>query len=265
MGEVLRFFHELGRVVTSVGFYRDILKRPIKEAWGFYFILLCLASLINSIFIAIPLISIINEAGDFFSENIIIVEFVDGRVENFPITHKELHFKQWTIHIDSSYINEESVGKDIDEDQFPILFIGPQIAVIISDQTPVSISYPSNFNSVIDTEKLESYKTYLIVLMNVVLIAGLFLFKLITSMLYMVLLITPVVLFKFRRMGLAYRVGFHASLYLISFQIIISSLLMIAGIMALWSFLLFILFYFIYIGAFVNIDVSGSERIIIKG
>jgi len=201
-----------------------------------------------------------DEALLFFVENVKNIEFENGKIVSMPVLPKELRFRNWIIHVNSLYLDKESALKDLDPNCLPALFVGPRMMVIVYDYRPVAISYPKNYSAVHNIETLEGYKIYITILSFLAGLLGMFVYRLITGLLYIFLIITPITLFKFRRRGLAYKGGLKAGLYLVSFQLIISTVLMLMGIYMIWSFLLYILFYIIYIGAFVNIDVSSNLR-----
>jgi hypothetical protein len=232
----------------------------MKKAWAFYLLLICAIALVAAIYGTIRFTVFYGEAIAFFDDKIKTVEFSNGQIINMPISHKELQFKNWTIFVDTIYVDEDSIQNDLDKNRTPALFIGPKITFIVRGETPIAIDYPQSFSSIIDTDLLTRYRLYLIGGIFLFFLIGIFIYKFIVGFIYVSLVIAPVVLFKFRRMGLAYRGAFQAGLYLISIQLLVSIILLLAEIYLPWSFLWFILFYIFYIGACVNIDISKSRR-----
>ncbi len=256
---------DLFRAVTTVKYYHNILKRPLKRAWAHFILLITVIAFFTAIFGAVKIVSLYNEALAFFAENVNSVEFINGEIVTMPVLPEKLQFKNWVIHVDKVYLDKESALKDLDPDRPPTIFIGPGMLVIAADYRPFAINYPDSYSDVHNVESLKRFKIYIIILSFLAGLLGMFIYKLITGLLYIFLIITPITLFKFRRMGLAYKGGLKAGFYLVSFQLIISTILLLTGVHIPWSFLLYILFYIVYIGAFVNIDVSSNLRRIKAG
>ena len=182
-----------------------------------------------------------------------------------PSTRKELHYEDWTILVDSSFTTEKSAARAVAADDSTkirptAICIGPRQAYVFSVEGEKTIDYPATFTKVIDTEYLKNMLSSLKYVIFVVVLVLMFLYKLIGSMLYVLLVITPIVIFKFRRHGIRFGDGFQAALYLVSIQLLVSTILLFLSIDLPWSFLIYIVFYIFYIGAFVNIDLSYSKR-----
>jgi hypothetical protein len=242
----------------------------MRKAWAFYLFLILILTVITAIYGAILFAGIQSKAHAFFSDKIKKVEFVDGRIVNMPISHKELQFGNWTIYVDRLYLDQDSIQKDIKEDHIPALFVGPAEAFIVTGKSlivsayplgyQIAFDYPSNFHMVVNQELLGRYKTLSILLFVAATFIVFFIYKFIVGLIYVLVIIAPIVLYKFRRMGLTYGAGVLTGLYLVSIQLIVSTLLLLVGVFLPWFFLIFILFYILYIGALVNIDVSRKVR-----
>ncbi|MCP4582556.1 MAG: DUF1189 domain-containing protein [candidate division Zixibacteria bacterium] len=231
----------------------------MRKAWAFYLILAAIPAIPIAIVWGTLLTSQISDFFEFFEENIKSVEFVNGEIVNMPQSHHELQYKTWIIHVDTSYTDEESIRDDLESGSLPMLFIGSQRAFIIADETSKSVkafSYPLTFSEIVDLEYFANQRTlFLFIVFGGGLLAA-FAFNFIVGLIYALLVINPILLFKFRRMKLAFSAGFKASLYLVSFQILASSILFLLSINISWSFLLYIAFYIFYVGGFVNLDLS---------
>lgn len=250
------FVQDVKGSITAGGFYHDLLTRPIKQGWRYFFKLITIASLITAVFWSVKFINFYNDAVDFFTEKIKKVELVSGEITNMPLSHHRLLFKNRVIHVDTSYIDTQSIQEDLENDPEAELFVGPRKFFSVRNGEIMGFDYPSTYNISIDPDKLQSAKTYLFPTTTLAFFAGIFINRSIIALLYIILIITPVVLFKFRRMGLSFKGGFQVGLYLASLQIVIATILVLISVHIPWGFLWFILFYFVYIGAFVNIDVS---------
>ena len=222
-------------------------------------------SLIAAAYVYIKVASLYKESVVFFKDNIETVEFSNGRIINMPITHKTIDFRDWTIHIDKKYISKDSLNNEISSDTSLSIFIGPETAYIILMGKKTAIDYPDSFSGVVDIEKIHSYWSYISGGLIISTVVGFFIYKFAVGLFYILVIIAPIIIFKFRRMGLAYSGCFKAGLYLVFFQLIVSTVLFIAKIYILWDILLYILFYIFYIGAFVNIDISKGLSKIKKG
>jgi len=231
----------------------------MKKAWAFYSILVVILAIPVGFSWGQQITGSLNDWLDFFAENIEVVEFKEGEIVNMPISHQELYFKDWTFHVDRNYTDYESIVNEISEDQRPLVFIGPRQAHIITYNEPRTINYPPTFTDTIDAAYFSDSKSfYPIVIYGGGLLAA-FIYIYIVGLLYVFVIITPIVLFKFRRMRLKFAGGLKAALYLASFQVLAFSVLLFLSANIPWSFLFFIAFYILYIGGFVNIDLSGYQ------
>ena len=242
-----------------------MLKRPVKHAWAFFLILVLITGAALGISKSFMLLAQVDKGVQFFQDNIKKVVFENGEIKNMPLTRKELHFDEWTIIVDSSFTSEAFAAQTLTVDDTtvigtPALCVGPKQAYLFSGGTERTIDYPITYSKVIDTEYLKETVSSLRYLVFIVVIIGAFIYKFIIGMLYVLLVITPIVIFKFRRIGIRFGDGLQAALYLVSIQLLVSTILMLLQINLPWSFLIFILFYIFYIGALVNIDLSYSKR-----
>jgi len=254
------FIQDVKGSITAGRFYHDLLTRPIKQGWCYFFKLITIASLITAVFWSLKIFNYYNEAVEFFDEKIKKVEFASGEITNMPISHHRLLFRDKVIHVDKSYIDRQSIQEDLENDPQADLFVGPRKAFFVKNSDIMGFDYPSSYNASFDTDKLQSMKTYLFPAAALAFWAGFIIYRSIIALLYIILVITPIVLFKFRRMGLPFRGGFQVGLYLASLQVVIATILTLLSIHIPWGFLWFILFYIIYIGALVNIDVSKKSE-----
>ncbi|RKX18201.1 MAG: hypothetical protein DRP26_05640 [Candidatus Zixiibacteriota bacterium] len=252
------FIQDIKGCITAGGFYHDLLTRPIKQGWSYLLKLIIVASLIMAIFWVMKFINFYNDAVDFFAEKIKKVELVSGEITNIPLSHHRLLFKDRVIHVDRSYVDTQSIQEDLENDPEAELFVGPRKFFSVRNGEIMEFNYPSSYNISLDTDKLLRAKSYLFPITTLAFFMGIFVYRFIVALLYVILIITPIVLFKFRRTGLSFKRSFQVGLYLVSLQIMITTILVIINIHIPWSFLWFILFYFIYIGGFVNIDTSKS-------
>jgi len=257
----LSFFRDLRGAIIGGDFYHHILKRPVKKAWAYYMILVFILAIIVAIFWSVKINGYINQGIAFFNEKIKKVEFVDGNIINMPLSHKELQYKNWTIYVDTLYLNEKSVSGAIDLERLPAAFVGPTTSFIATNGEIRAIPYPATFSQTIDIEYLTDNKSTFALAVSICCLIGAVLYKFIIALLYAILVITPIVLFKFRRQGMTFGSGFKVALYLTSFQLIASTILDLAQVNFSWSFIVYILFYLFYIGGSVNIDLSDNISI----
>ena len=222
-----------------------ILAIPIALNWG------------------VGIIGFFNESVDFFNREIKLVEFSNGQIVNMPLSHKELLFRDWTIHVDTLYTDIESIQPDLDLTRLPAVFVGAKLAVLVTktESEPRLITYPPAFSELIDGDYLENLKTTAGIVVYVACLVTSFLYKALSGLLYMAIIIAPIVLFKFRRIGINYGDAFKAALYLVSLQLIISTVLSLLNIERYWFFLFYILLYIFFIGGRVNLDLTGSDKL----
>jgi len=250
------FLKDLQGAIFGGEFYHHILKRSAGKAWAYYMILISILAVVVAIFWSVTIIGFVNKGIAFFNERIKKVEFVDGKILNMPLSHKELQYDNWTIYVDTLFVNEEVVRGAISPEHTPALFVGPAMSFLVTSDKTRAIPYPATFSQTFDGEYFAENKfTFTIVILVGSLIIA-FLYKFIVSLLYAILVITPIMLFKFRRQRMTFGSGFKVALYLASFQLIASTILDLAQISFSWSFIIYILFYLFYIGGFVNIDFS---------
>lgn len=254
------FIQDVAGSITAGRFYRDLLTRPIKQGWYYFFKLITIISLITAVFWSIRIFNYYNDAIEFFAKEIKKVEFTSGEITNMPLSHHRLLFRDKVIHVDKSYIDKQSLQENLENDPQADLFVGPGKAFFVRNSEIMEFNYPSSYKASFDTDKLRNMRTYLFPAVALATWAGFFIYRLITALLYIILVITPIVLFKFRRMGLSFKGGFQVGLYLASLQVVIATILMLLSIHIPWGFLWFILFYVIYIGALVNVDVSKGSK-----
>jgi hypothetical protein len=257
----LNFFKDLKGAIVGGEFYHHILKRPAKKAWTYYLILVSILAIIVAIFWSVKLNNFIDRKIAFFTEKIKKVEFVDGKIVNMPLSHKVLQYENWTIYVDTLFVDEESVNGAIDSEHLPALFVGPKASFIATSDKVRAIPYPATFSKTIDAQYLADSKSTFKIAISICCLIGAFLYKFIIALVYSLLIITPMILFKFRRQGMKFGSGFKVALYLSSFQLIVSTILDLAQISFAWSFIVYILFYLFYIGGFVNIDFSDDVSI----
>lgn len=256
----MNFFADFMGSIAGGEFYRQVLKRPIKSAWVFYCILVLITGLVIGLVWGYSLLSYMNEAFRFFKDNVKEVVFESGEIKNMPPSRLELHFRDWIILFDTLYTSEKPARNDIQNDKLPVLCIGPRQAFIFTKEGSRVINYPTTYTKVINDEYLDDIKPTLRFAIFALAIVSAVLYRAIVGLLYVLIIITPIVIFKFRRMGMAFGDGFKTALYLVSFQIVFSSLLLILNLNLPWAFLIIIFFYIFYIGALVNIDLSYSDH-----
>jgi len=258
----MSFFRSIWGSLAAGDFYREVSMRPLKQAWGYYLRLLGLIAVIMCLFYGIKFTIMAEQGLEFFSENIksgIAIE--SGRIVNMPRSHKELKFSGWLIHIDTFYVNQESIAGDAEYARRPVLFVGPRKAFVVFERQPIGFNYPETFSGEIDIDLLSRYSKYAIILAFVGGLVLTFIINFIIGLLYIALIIAPILLFKFRRLGLAYGEAFKAGLYAITLQLVLSTLLTLVGLDIPWSYLWYILLYVIYTGVFVNIEPARKARI----
>ncbi len=257
-------FTDLLGSITAGKFYHDILTRPAKTGWMLYLLLITCSAIVLTVYWGVKANSYADEAVEFFAGLDAEIVFEKGIITNMPLSHKEYYFKDLTIYVDSKYVDLQSTEEDMENAEKPVVFIGAKAAYLTSTERAEEIAYPPAFSETIDLDYLKKTKS--------ILIAGAFfggflvwlLIKFIESMAYIALIITPILLFKFRRRGLTYPEGFGVGLYLATFQIILSTILLLVGFAYIWVHLIFILLYVFFIGAYVNIDLSHSNRQLYK-
>lgn len=252
----MSFIEDVKGAVGAGRFYHDTLARPMKQAWLYLIKLLAVISLLSSAFWSVKFFDLYNETIDFFEENIKKVEIVNGEIVNMPLSHQRLLFKERSIHVDSLYVDEEAIADDLSQDTLAALFVGPKKAFLITDKDPIVFDYPTGYSGTLETDYLRGVKIYLFPAIALAVFVVFILYRFVSALFYALLIITPIVLFKFRRAGLPFKAGFQAGLYLASLQVIIATLLMFLNIQVPWAFLWFIFFYILYVGALVNIDVT---------
>ena len=253
-------FNDLWGSITAGEFYHDILLRPAKKGWALYVFLIAICALALTLYWGIQINSVADDAEAFFAGIDRSVKFENGEIINMPASHKEYEFKGYYIHVDRKYVDEQIVMNDLLQLESAALFIGPKAAFIIRQGTIQAIDYPSDFTQTIDLDYVRRVKSMLVV---GAFIGGFIIWlvvKFIESMLYILIIIAPILLFKFRRMGLTYGEGIRAAMYLVTFQIIISTLLLLLSIAHIWIHLVFIAFYIFFIGGFININLAHSKR-----
>ncbi len=256
----MSIFTDLRGSITAGKFYHDILTRPSKSGWKLYIFLVILAALILSVYWGINVNSYAQDIILFYQGIGEEVVFENGKIANMPLSHKEFKFNDITIHADRKYTEIDSLAEDLAETTQPAIFIGPEAAYIVTRDNPTEIPYPADFSETVNLEYLQKTKTMVVVTAFVGGFIVWLLIKFIESMLYILLIIAPILLFKFRRLGLTYGEGIKISLYLVTYQIIISTILMLLGIAFIWVHLLFIILYIFVIGAYINIDLTHSKR-----
>jgi hypothetical protein len=199
---------------------------------------------------------------EFFSGNVKKgIEIEAGRIVNMPRSHKELRFGHWLIHVDTFYTDEQAIAGDAEYARPPVMFVGPTSAFIIFNRQPIAFNYPESFSGKIDIELLRRYAKYVIIVSFAGGLVISFIFYFIVGLLYITLIISPILLFKFRRSGLGYGEAFKMGLYLGTLVLVLSTLLTLIGLTVPWSYLWYILLYVIYIGALVNIETSRRLRV----
>lgn len=255
------FFDDLRGAIFAGEFYHHILQRSGKNAWAFFMVLTAILAVIVAIFWSMQINAALSDGIAFFDEKIKNVEFVDGKIVNMPSFHEAIQYKNWTFYFDTLYVNEESFSGAVNPGQMPALFVGPTTSFIAQDNKIRAIPYPATFSQTIDSEYLSNNKSTFIIAVSIVCLIGAFLYKFISALLYIFLVITPVVLFKYRRMRMNFSSGFKTALYLAGFQLIASTMLDLAQISLPWSFIIYIMFYLFYIGAYVNIDLSAKASL----
>ena len=253
-------FADLGGSLTAGKFYHDILSRPAKKGWTLYLTLVISVAAILAIYWGVRLNSYAGEVVAFFTELDRPIEFSNGEIINMPQSHKEFYFKDLTIHVDSKYKSESDVNEDTAGVSLPAVFIGPNTAFLFTTDYPQAINYPLSFTDTIDLSYIKKAKKTAVISSIIGGFIAWILIKFIESMVYILIIIAPILLFKFRRMGLTYGEAFKVGLFLISYQIIISTILMLFGLAYFWLPLLIIAFYVFFIGGFVNLDLTHSKR-----
>jgi hypothetical protein len=241
-------------------FYRDILARPTKKGWTYLIVLLLFAALILAISSGIKISGIFTKLETFYLSHNKVVEFVNGEIVNMPVTHKTLTYEDLTIEVDRAYTGVDSLPQAITEQAGTTLLIGPKSCFIVTERLPREIPYPATYTHKIDAAYIGDLKSKIVIASYIAGYVFWFIVKLIESLLYISLIIAPILLFKFRRVGLTYGEGFKVGLYLITYQLVLSTILMVLGITYIWIHLLFILMYLVIIGGLVNIDLSHSKR-----
>lgn len=257
-------FTNLRGSITAGKFYHDILLRPAKCGWTLYLLLIVLVTIVLSVYWGIRINSYANEAVNFFAEIDAEINFDNGKINNMPIAPKEFYFNELIILVDNKYIDLNSIGDDLDMVELPAIFIGPGAAYIATQDVAKEIQYPPTFSDTIDLEYVKRAKSMIVAGAFIGGLIAWFLIKFCESMAYILLIIAPILLFKFRRMGLNYVEAVKVGLYLVSFQILLSAILMISGLAFIWVHLLFVAFYIFFIGAYVNINLSHSKRKLFK-
>lgn len=250
--------------ITVGKYYYNVLTYPAKNGWRLYIFLIILMAVALSVYWGIKINTVTNEVIAFYLDINREVVFENGEIANMPYTHKEFHFKELTIHVDRKYTGLSNLIDDFNEDNLPVLFVGPRAAYIATKGEPKEINYPPTFSNTINREYLKQAKTVVVLSAFIGGFIVWLLIKFFESMAYVLLIIAPILLFKFRRMGLTYNEGVKVGLYLVSFQIVISSVLLLAGLAYIWIHLVFIALYVFFIGAYVNIDLSHSKRQLFK-
>jgi hypothetical protein len=257
----MAFFNNLIASLSSPQFYQSTDSMPLAEAWKYFIKLNILAAFILSLIWGFKFNGFYNEGLDFFKNEIDTVEIVNGRISNMPLSHKILVFRGWTIHVDTLYTSLNSVFADSSAMAEANIFVGPE-AVYIGDQArTIPIDIPKDMSMTLDYEKLAGYKFKTIILIWILSLIGTFLVLGVSSLLMLFLIITPIFLFKFRRHKPPYQHGLKAGLFLSTFYLVAATLLIALGLLKIWIYLLFVLFYIIYIGAAVNIEVVRSKII----
>jgi hypothetical protein len=246
--------------IRAGDFYHDILVRPVKKAWLYFIVLIIISAIILALYSGFNISGLLAELEDFYLSHNKVVEFVNGEIVNMPHSHKSLRYDNLIIEVDRSYIGTDSLPADSWPGDSSALFIGPKSCFLIRTSIVREIPYPATFTQKLDSAYLDSLKTKITIASFLGGFIGWLIIKFIEGMLYIALIIAPILLFKFRRMGLTYTEGFKTGLYLITYQIVLSTLLLVIGFTQIWFHLLFILFYIILIGGFVNIDLTHSKR-----
>ena len=257
----MRFFKDLWGSLTAGAFYRDISSKSSKQAWGYYLLLLVLIAVIMCLFYGIKSTIMVRQGLEFFAANVKKgVEIDAGRIVNMPRSHKELRFDSWQIYIDTFYTDENAIAGDAEYARPPALFVGPRKAFVMIKRQLVDIDYPESFSGKIDIDLLHRYAKYAIILSFAGGLLLTFILDFIIGLLYITLIISPILLFKFRRLALSYGEAFKAGFYIITLQLVLSTFLMVFGLTVPWSYLWYILLYVLYIGAFVNIETTRQLR-----
>ena len=254
----MEFFNDLADVCRAGKFYHGILRCPAGRAWRFFLLLVLLLTIITATVAFLKISGLTSEAIVFFRDKIKTVKLIDGRIANMPVTHKTLHFKAWTIEVDRDYTGENEVRNKAAGNFEKHIFIGQRKAFVSLGNRLIPIEYPRDFTDVINADRLKSYRFYLVAGSCLSIFVAFFLYKLVFGLLYTLLVIVPIIMFKFRRQGLPFSGAFKAGLYLASFQVVFSTVSLLLGIFVLWDILVYILFYIFYIGAVVNINIPAA-------
>jgi hypothetical protein len=257
----LSFWTDFQGSLGSGQFYKDIFNRPVSKAWRYFFILMAIVSLLFTSLMSAAFIRIYGDFASFMRESLPTISFEKGQITNMPQDHIAKEFSKWSIRIDAIYT--DSISARADSLDLPsnktCLYIGPQKAFLIQDKSTTAFEYPLSYTKTITAEELQKNKVYVYPLLFVFALILNIIKYLIFSILY-VLIISLIVVFKYRNVELNYIKGIQAGLYLVTIQVLISTLLGLAGISIPYGFLWYILFYIVYVGVFVNLNFSEKTR-----
>ena len=255
----MSFLDDLKGSIIGGGHLNQLLARPFGKAWLYFFILLIIVSFLVALPKAVNVHSAYVEAAGFLAENFDSVVIVNGQIANMPSNRIDRGFKKWSISIDTSFTDSAAAAADtVDIGSGKLrVFIGPKAAFAIDQGHPTAFFYPTSFSSVVKTDKMLQIKSYLLPVIIIALFAAFYIVYVFSGLFY-VLVIALIIVFKFRSIGLQYKTGFHAGLYLVTIQLLISMFLGIPGVTLPYGFLWYIIFYIIYISLFVNISKADT-------
>ena len=256
----MRILSDLWGSLKAGEYYHDILTRPNKQGWSYIIVLLLVAALVLAIVTGIKVNGALSRLEEFYLFHNKVVEFVNGEIINMPVNHKSLTFDNVAIEVDRAYTDIGSLPDDLTQTSGMTLYIGSKSCFIISDRFPREIPYPATYTQKLDTTYIGDLKSKIVMTSYIAGFIFWFIVKFIESLFYIAVIIAPILLFKFRRMGLTYGEGFKIGLYLSTYLILLSTILMALGITYLWIHLLFILMYLVVIGGLVNINLVHSKR-----
>ncbi len=257
----MSFFADIKGSITGGRYFRDILLRPARQGLWFFARLLIITAFVSAFIFWRSFHDTFSETVAFFSGHFPEINFENGLIVNLPPQRLDHRFSGWRLVIDPTFIDESSIAAATvnDTTRITTIFVGHAAAFARYDSQIRRFQYPPRFSSVVKASDLQKKRNLISLEAFGFFILLFFITNAITSG-FLILLIAAMIAYKFRMVRVSYSSAIKVGLYLISHQLLISMLLVIADLNIPFLLLWFILYYLVYVNLFLKPELeSGAE------
>ncbi len=258
----MSFWADIKGSIAGGRYFQDVLLRPARQGIWFYIRLLIITALVSAIVFWRSFYDTFSETTAFLGENYPEIRFDNGRIVNLPPQRIDHRFSTWRLLIDSTFVEESSAAAEINKEtsRLTTLCVGPSAALVCYDSQIRRFRYPAQFSSTIRIADLQKQR----VLINLEAFGFFALLFFLTNAVgsgFLIFLIAAMIAYKYRLESISYFSAVKAGFYLISHQLLFTTLLVVLDLDVPWLLLWFVFYYFIYVNLFLKPNFDSVTRI----